>query len=192
MCCVRTFYLGELISTVVMRFGAVLSVMCQSPSRRGTHFYQKRGFSIDNRMVCQSPPHRGTHFYGYESHSKHSLGRCQSPSHRGTHFYSALALRVHICAGVCVNPLHVGELISTRVRILEDQMQQLLCQSPSRRGTHFYLKRKEKKMSCVALCVNPLHLGELISTVKFFYVLALVGLCQSPSPRGTHFYASAS
>ena len=85
---------------------------CQSPSHRGTHFYDSIRKELYGDEVCQSPSHRGTHFYesGTESKATESgtvsipftpgnsflhLGntlkwcsiRCQSPSHRGTHFY---------------------------------------------------------------------------------------------------------
>ncbi len=60
---------------------------------------------------------------------------CQSPSRRGTHFYAADTSSGQQAAGV--NPLHVGELIST-----------------GHKASSLYL----------FVCVNPLHVGELIST----------------------------
>ena len=64
---------------------------------------------------------------------------------------------------VCVNPLHVGELISTA--------------SSEELVTGFW-------------CVNPLHVGELISTRPPGKRRRRLkpSLCQSPSRRGTHFY----
>ena len=89
------------------------------------------------------------------------FGMCQSPSHRGTHFYTDDATPVDKTWS-SVNPLHVGELISSKglsgtwteeviVSIpftsgnsfLLTKMTDMFegcsgCQSPSRRGTHFY------------------------------------------------------
>ena len=62
----------------------------------------------------------------------------------------------------CVNPLHVGELISTsRGRCWVGSLQE--CQSPSHRGTHFYYILQHV-WSVWLFCVNPLHIGERIST----------------------------
>ena len=61
-----------------------------------------------------------------------------------------------------VNPLHLGELISTM--------------------------RSKNEEKSIASCVNPLHLGELISTISIGFFALPLYLCQSPSPRGTHFY----
>ena len=64
--------------------------------------------------MCQSPSHRGTHFYadGYEKTIAPEDVVCQSPSHRGTHFY-ILKTGAGVEEKGRVNPLHIGELIST-------------------------------------------------------------------------------
>ena len=62
---------------------------------------------------------------------------------------------------ICVNPLHIGELISTVVRRNFTRVWNM-CQSPSHRRTHFYVFQKRN-------CRQS-------------------GLCQSPSHRRTHFY----
>ena len=63
----------------------------------------------NNVNRCQSPSHRGTHFYELKTYNYLIL--CQSPSHRGTHFYCPTIDPGTRCS--CVNPLHIGELIST-------------------------------------------------------------------------------
>ena len=186
--------------------------MCQSPSRRGTHFYHSPDRSRTSAMVCVNPLH---------------VGELISTSD--------IVMYANQFVG-CVNPLHVGELISTHILTLS-RAGDNLCQSPSRRGTHFYQEtgRLPKRhpivcqspsrrgthfyMGCVCIyiiiefCVNPLHVGELISTIKkevFIWHLRCVNplhvgelistsletiiiqiaiLCQSPSRRGTHFYS---
>ena len=67
----------------------------------------------------------------------------------------------------CVNPLHVGELISTDTgwRNITGNWR---CQSPSRRGTHFY-GSCVTKFEYTETCVNPLHVGELISTLTLIF-----------------------
>ena len=88
---------------------------------------------------------------------------------------------------LCVNPLYVGELISTLSIRWVRFICALVCQSPSRRGTHFYCYRQGRYM-WFPRCVNPLHVGELISTKETTNPVLQFVLCQSPSRRGTHFY----
>ena len=157
--CVNPLHVGELISTQGRKDRRAIRQMCQSPSRRGTHFYEAYDEVLDAFMKSVNPLHVGelvsTFFYYPE-------------------------LRFHSC----VNPLHVGELISTFFLLSRTQIP-FLCQSPSRRGTHFYkmhLKRITKELlvsipftsgnsflreeaypeMAQQICVNPLHVGELI------------------------------
>ena len=112
---VNPLHLGELISSVyqVGKVSADL-IGCQSPSPRGTHFYEIiMKLIVAKGNVCQSPSPRGTHFYLPMSiFRKHMQEMCQSPSPRGTHFYSSKMALPSLSHGG-VNPLHTGELIST-------------------------------------------------------------------------------
>ena len=166
----------------------MIAVGCQSPSRRGTHFYGEKGitpFVVPSE--CQSPSRRGTHFYPYQC-----LGwcpwsvECQSPSRRGTHFYGSDPPRPYSRCIVSI-PFTSGNSFLRCLRI-------------------FQLKR-------FSTCVNPLHVGELISTyliqepMVIFFLVSIPFTsgnsflhtraqfksqykewCQSPSRRGTHFY----
>ena len=87
--CVNPLHVGELISTEARKKQRDKKEECQSPSRRGTHFYIVIGLLEVLIAVCQSP------------------------SRRGTHFYPAGKWKVVDAYFDCVNPLHVGELIST-------------------------------------------------------------------------------
>ena len=114
--------------------------MCQSPLRRGTHFYEKRRIRRCERSLTVSIPF--------------TSGNSFLP-------YRVFQLEAEILKSV--NPLHVGELISTIFcmcsnihlcivsipftsgnSFLPNLFQKLFvhrisaCQSPSRRGTHFY------------------------------------------------------
>ena len=73
---------------------------------------------------------------------------------------------------MCVNPLHVGELISTIV-VAIIIVKTNASQSPSRRGTHFYLEFDVLRNTCNFL-VNPLHVGELISTATEKYPQTII------------------
>ena len=132
------------------------------PFTSGNSFLHDLYFSYSSpNWLCQSPSRRGTHFY--EGKIKETVGKhieCQSPSRRGTHFYRHRILYRWVC---------------------------YLCQSPSHRGTHFY--PKWKNIGFWAAGVNPLHIGELISTILMSIIIVAVRMCQSPSHRGTHFYS---
>ena len=70
-------------------------MVCQSPSRRGTHFYWRRAAGNSIGELCQSPSRRGTHFYqGNCPLQKSKSTLCQSPSRRGTHFYDIIILLI--------------------------------------------------------------------------------------------------
>ena len=111
----------------------------------------------------------------------------------------------------CVNPLHVGELISTE---MEESMERTKnCVNPLHVG-ELISTIKLNNILENSKSVNPLHVGELISTYlvrgnmtygnhvsipftsgnSFLQVLDQQvrencdELCQSPSRRGTHFY----
>ena len=115
---------------------------------------------------------------------------------------------------VGVNPLHVGELISTKRQEEEKAAQAARVSIPFTSGNSFlhWDKLVERFKNH---CVNPLHVGELISTRRrapvpegwpaavsipftsgnsfllddvLRFQKAGLRLCQSPSRRGTHFY----
>ena len=68
-----------------------------------------------------------------------------------------------------------------------ERLRNFLCQSPSHRGTHFYVWKRSWDW-VLSWCVNPLLIGELISTPVGGGVHIDQKMCQSPSHRGTHFY----
>ena len=108
--------------------------LCQSPSHQGTHFYASNMSELTSNAMCQSPSHRGTHFYGI-----YNLGKSKSVSipftsgnsflrSRQDHSWGASTVSIPFTSGnsflpdgstftvpvkTCVNPLHVGELITT-------------------------------------------------------------------------------
>ena len=110
---------------------------CQSPSRRGTHFYVEIDFGLHAHVTCQSPSRRGTHFYGRRKKMANNTYQVSIPFTSGNSFLRTGRWRCTILAAAGVNPLHVGELISTAFDIWYE-WDKSLCQSPSRRGTHFY------------------------------------------------------
>ena len=137
---------------------------------------------------------------------------CQSPSRRGTHFYSNY--RTTIISGFAgVNPLHVGELISTCYWIFEFLRRYgvsipftsgnsfLLnsnadinwifgrCQSPSRRGTHFYFVAPYVKLRNLVYVSIPFTSGNSFLHPSGKKWSKFLRRCQSPSRRGTHFYS---
>ena len=126
--------------------------------------------------MCQSPSHWGTHFYRVIIDGDTEQSMCQSPSHRGTHFYYILLKEMAMCDD-CVNPLLIRELIST-YDCRRSRVQSRLCQSPSHRGTHFY---KEWYLSkWWGQSVNPLLIGELISTAANKDCTSINELCVNP------------
>ena len=160
--------------------------VCQSPSHRGTHFYDDMLDEDDPFAGCQSPSHRGTHFYyRIKSVTTGLFHMCQSPSHRGTHFYNHLR-RCREQREDCVNPLLIGELISTYCKDTS-QSRKWIVSIPFSSGNSFLLCCTKDAQNEIQGCVNPLLIGELISTLIFKYLIHKF-LCQSPSHRGTHFY----
>ena len=90
-------------------------------------------------------------------------------------------------SALCVNPLQVGELISTIAAINTWVISFPMCQSPSSRGTHFYVLELHQSRAVSWQCQSPSRRG------THFYIYLTTGrfysmLCQSPSRRGTHFY----
>ena len=138
--CVNPLHVGELISTVInictslkpssvsIPFTSGNSFLlyilcgsftqhflCQSPSRRGTHFYIKMFYGSEKtNSLCQSPSRRGTHFYDYVKMTPVPLGSVSIPFTSGNSFLRTNCSAVFPMSMKCVNPLHVGELISTR------------------------------------------------------------------------------
>ena len=139
-------------------------------------------------MKCQSPPHRGTHFYRMKSVFIPASECSVNPLHLGE-LISTWAIMLQSAKSMTrgVNPLHLGELISTTNGAMFALAPAIVCQSPSPRGTHFYLI-VPSLFPHNGKCVNPLHLGELISTLFVSVTRRRKNVCQSPSPRGTHFY----
>ena len=81
---------------------------------------------------------------------------------RETHFYNYDGVQV-VVSTVCQSPSHRGThfyLIYLLWCIVWDSW---LCQSPSQRGSHFYTGLGRDRAHS-RRCVNPLHNGELIST----------------------------
>ena len=60
------------------------------PFTSGNSFLPQVTDFLKGEELCQSPSRRGTHFYLWycRSRCRSSLEMCQSPSRRGTHFYS--------------------------------------------------------------------------------------------------------
>ena len=100
---------------------------------------------------------------------------CQSPSRRGTHFYLCTHAHIDHCGG-CVNPLHVGKLISTWSR--RNGKDTSLVSIPFTSGNSF-LQKENVKGILTKKSVNPLHVGELISTLHY-YLIAWSPLCVNP------------
>ena len=112
----------------------------------------------------------------------------------------------------CVNPLLIGELISTvptYVAIAQGRrlvsipfssgnsflpklaiflLVLFLCQSPSHRGTHFYARPNIKSSGFSGLCQSPSHRGTHFYDYEGNTEIQGSVMCQSPSHRGTHFY----
>ena len=88
---------------------------------------------------------------------------------------------------ICVNPLLIGELIST-ADTLETTPSRIMCQSPSHRGTHFYANLPRPQRRPDGVCQSPSHRGTHFYVDLEAVVSITVELCQSPSHRGTHFY----
>ena len=101
---------------------------------------------------------------------------------------SFLLINFYIAAPInkCVNPLHLGELISTAI-LVSPKINGLLCQSPSPRGTHFYANFCICCKYLSTLCQSPSPRGTHFYA-RMKNVEEWQELCQSPSPRGTHFY----
>ena len=91
---------------------------------------------------------------------------CQSPSPRGTHFYGA-TMCYYGPDYDCVNPLHLGELIST-AEYLDDERNNKRVSIPFTSGNSFLLDENFDLLKA-RMCVNPLHLGELISTLTLIF-----------------------
>ena len=123
----------------------------------------------DGDWVCQSPSPRGTHFYPASPAQKDTPDSClvSIPFTPGTHFYFALLFLCSCSKGSCVNPLHVGELISTK--IMTEDCHRHGSVNPLHTGelisTTFLLSNQSPHNSGV----NPLHTGELISTLTLIF-----------------------
>lgn len=86
-----------------------------------------------------------------------------------------------------VNPLHTGELISTTIN------ESILCrwwgcQSPSPRGTHFYILSRRSRQLLSRRVSIPSTPGNSFLPKATFTGKRASYECQSPSRRGTHFY----
>ena len=114
-----------------------------------------------HRVERQSPLRRGTHFYKGLCEALALIIAVSIPFTSGNSFLQ-FGSKYLWYSSVCVNPLHVGELISTMCMAENGEAGLRVCQSPSPRGTHFYDGER---------VIIPLNMR-----------------CQSPSPRGTHFY----
>ena len=141
----------------------ITTVVCQSPSCRGTHFYFKKFIKSNEQRACVNPLHIGELISTRTlSQVSRGYGRTVSIPFMSGNSFLRRNCRFWSFMDNGVNPLHVGELISTF---------SLLCTR----------SRSES-------CVNPLHVGELISTNRAIVSSRRRKLCQSPSCRGTHFY----
>ena len=109
---VNPLHLGELISTYKQLRKGLLSRV-SIPFTPGNSFLHKiKQGDRDKGEVCQSPSHRGTHFYDNLNRLLWKLRAVSIPFTPGNSFL----LTSSFCYGaalVCVNPLHLGELIST-------------------------------------------------------------------------------
>ncbi len=92
---------------------------------------------------------------------------------------------------LCVNPLHVGELISTRWTLVSSEALTPLCQSPSRRGTHFYMAADYHHYHHCHVSI-PFTSGNSFLRRKSMRRIDSLVMCQSPSRRGTHFYHNSA
>ena len=91
MNCVNPLHVGELISTASAALKLEERALCQSPSRRGTHFYNGFEFMIGDEVIVSIPFTSGNSFlHKKERRRRCRPGLCQSPSRRGTHFYNIL------------------------------------------------------------------------------------------------------
>ena len=135
--------------------------MCQSPSLRGTHFYHIGKILKEIGWLCQSPSLRGTHFYMGARSVRLKNRTVSIPFTSGNSFLPVLHAVVQVPFR-CVNPLHLGELISTW------SASQVSCRgssvNPPHLGELISTNFSRYTYSHAEYCVNPLHLGELIST----------------------------
>ncbi len=160
--------------------------MCQSPSHRGTHFYAPDTLFVAWSYMCQSPSHRGTHFYTAMSDDYCKVIIVSIPFTSGNSFLHSGNQRQPLRLA-CVNPLHIGELISTRKEVISMKETVIMCQSPSHRGTHFYGWR-QKNESNGSIVSIPFTSGNSFLRIFTKGRKDMTKLCQSPSRRGTHFY----
>ena len=137
--CVNPLHVGELISTQLRSSRSTPSKPVSIPFTSGNSFLQEYGqcyyrdpfvsipFTSGNSFllarlkmaVCKAkvsiPFTSGNSFLHVTHNAQFIAGMCQSPSRRGTHFYKRGGVGPEKLVG-CVNPLHVGELISTGER----------------------------------------------------------------------------
>ena len=131
------------------------------PFTPGNSFLPYREDSEGNRMVVSIPFTPGNSFL-------HGRKECAAQESYG------------------VNPLHLGELISTRITRCRPSTISV-CQSPSPRGTHFYVVSFSSLVSGFK-CQSPSSRGTHFYEFQQIHIQSCRILCQSPSPRGTHFY----
>ena len=159
--------------------------MCQTTSRRGTLIYAKS--RADQRLLgtVSIPFTPGNSFLLPGKISRGSTQRCVNPLLIGELISTRLVIEGADNI-TCVNPLHLGELISTgmhfRLRSYENK-----CVNPLHTG-ELISTGSTGAVEVNFTSVNPLHTGELISTNGFREWYKWAELCQSPSHWGTHFY----
>ena len=112
--------------------------------------------------------------------------RSVNPLHVGELISTAVITSVSAFLA-CVNPLRVGELISTEAEKLMSESIEV-CQSPSCRGTHFYLCKNYSLVEIIGMCQSPSCRGTHFYRRRRKSKSSCQNLCQSPSCRGTHFY----
>ena len=160
--CVNPLHIGELISTHRMVTCVSNSYMCQSPSRRGTHFYLCTHAHIDHCGGCVNPLHVGKLISTWSRRNGKDTSLVSIPFTSGNSFLQKENVK-GILTKKSVNPLHVGELISTLHYYLIAWSP--LCVNPLHVGELISTKQTRPSHGCIK-CVNPLHVGELISTYQ--------------------------
>ena len=116
-------------------------VVCQSPSRRGTHFYPYQCLGWCPWSVeCQSPSRRGTHFYGSDPPRPYSRCIVSIPFTSGNSFLrSECGWLDEVRDNFVSIPFTSGNSFLPIEKQASNVKMQNKCQSPSRRGTHFYV-----------------------------------------------------
>ena len=140
--------------------------MWQSPSPRGSHFYGSVQQVQSWGRLCQSPSRRGTHFYWIDLQSKSKYKEVSIPFTSRNSFL-LITPRLKRDAPHCVNPLHLGELISTVGKVAN--IAAILCVNPLHTG-ELISTIETNNFTAEYDCVNPLHTGELISTLYLIFV----------------------